>query len=91
MKKRNALLIVAVSVIYLSFILGIGIAVYNYYFKEFLLDLRHSSLQNNLRDSEQFSQQLNKDYELFVEYIDNNTNNELNLNKPFIYNQKFRF
>lgn len=89
MKKRNALLIVAVSVIYLSFILGIGIAVYNYYYKEFLLDLRHSSLQNNLRDSEQFSQQLNKDYELFVEYIDNNTNNELNSNKPFIYNQKY--
>jgi hypothetical protein len=88
MKKRNLLLIIAVSVMYVSFILGIGIAAYNYYDKEFLLDLQHSTLQNNIRDSEQFSEQLNKDYELFVEYIDNYTNDELNLNKPFIYNQK---
>jgi len=89
MKKRNLLLIIAVSVMYVSFILGIGIAAYNYYDKEFLLDLQHSTLQNNIRDSEQFSEQLNKDYELFVEYIDNYTNDELNLNKPFIYNQKY--
>ncbi|MGI6781477.1 MAG: EAL domain-containing protein [Acholeplasmataceae bacterium] len=89
MKRKTIGLIVVVAIIYISFVIGIGISVVNYYRKQFAKSIEETFLSINILDATQLSNRLNEDYEIFKEHINNSTNEELNLNKPHIYNQKY--
>lgn len=89
MKKKTIILFLITTIIYLSFSIAMGMIVVTFYESKFTNNVADNYLQVNKLDSSQLSQRLSSDYELFKTNIETKTNDELNSDKPFIYNHKF--
>lgn len=89
MIKKSVLLSFVVAVIYFSFVFGFGIAAVSYYRNQFAQNIEENFSKMNTLEANQLSSRLEADYEIFKQYLSEKTNAELNLNKPYIYNQSY--
>ena len=89
MKKKTFILIIAISIVYLAFIISLGIALTSFYRNHFNNDTGNSLLENSQHEALQLTKRLNTDYQTFLALLEERDNDNLNLDKPSIYNQKY--